>query len=917
MISQNEIRNRARAFALEWAEENSEDAEAKSFWDGFFNVFGVSRRRVASFEYNVKLQDGKQGYVDVLWKGVLLAEHKSRGKDLDKAFTQAKDYFPGLKDAELPRYIVVSDFDRIRLTDLEDGSETEFSLSELNERIDLFGFISGYEIQKYEEEEEASIKAAQLMADFHNEIAKTGYSGHDLEVFLVRVLFCLFADDTGIFQRRHFKNYIEQRTSEDGSDLGSKLLELFDILNQPETERQTTLDEQLAAFPYVNGAIFSERIATISFDKRGRDHLLKCCTFDWGGISASIFGSLFQGVLDEGERRQLGAHYTSELNIMKVIQPLFLDELYVEFDKAKRSPKKLDEFHQKLSNLKFLDPACGCGNFLVTTYKELRRLEIQVLLKKRKHNTSTLTAFGAEELSRLHVNQFYGIEIEEFPALVARTAMYLADHQANQELSKEFGLSYARIPLQEPATIVHKNALTTDWESIVPPQELHYIIGNPPFYGARLMKKEQKAELVAVFPPKLKGVGNLDFVTGWYEKAARYMKDTTIKCAFVSTNSITQGEQVGILWKHLHDTYGAHRHFAHQTFRWSNDAPGVAAVYCVIIGFALFDTDKKYLYTYETIKSEPRENEVKNINSYLVDAPEIFIESRSKPICDVPRMIFGNMANDGGALIIEDDEIEKFLSDEPESKNYVRQLIGSEEFINNTKRWCLWLIGAEPAKLRTMPLILERIERVKKHRLGSSREATRKLAATPTLFGEVRQPNADYLLIPRVSSENRPIVPIGYLPKEVIMTDRCAFVPSANLFMFGILTSMMHMSWMSYTCGRLKSDYNYSINIVYNNFPWPDCGWEEGPASEARREKIEGAAQAVLDARAQFPNSSLADLYDPRTMPPALQKAHTILDRAVDTSYGFPPNSTLEARIAFLFELYQKYTSSPSPKPSE
>lgn len=910
MISQNEIRNRARAFALEWAEEQSEDAEAKSFWDAFFNVFGVSRRRVASFEHNVKLQDGKQGFVDVFWKGVLLAEHKSRGKDLNKAFTQAKDYFPGLKDAELPRYIIVSDFERIRLTDLEEGSETEFPLSELHSRIDVFGFISGYEVQKYEAEEEASIKAAQLMADFHNEIAKTGYSGHDLEVFLVRVLFCLFADDTGIFQTRHFKNYVEKRTSEDGSDLGSKLLELFEVLNTPEESRQTTLDEQLAAFPYVNGAIFSERIASISFDKQGRDKLLKCCTFDWGGISASIFGSLFQGVLDETERRQLGAHYTSELNIMKVIQPLFLDELYIEFDKAKRSPKKLDEFHQKLATLKFLDPACGCGNFLVTTYKELRRLEIQVLMKKRKHSTNTLTAFGAEELSLLHVNQFYGIEIEEFPALVARTAMYLADHQANQELSKEFGLSYARIPLQEPATIVHSDALTIDWESVVPPEELNYIIGNPPFYGARLMSKEQKANLISVFPPKLKGVGNLDFVTGWYEKSAQYMQGTTIKCAFVSTNSITQGEQVGILWKHLHDKYGVYRHFAHQTFRWSNDAPGVAAVYCVIIGFALFDTEKKYLYTYETVKSEPRENEVDNINAYLVNAPEVFVSSRSKPICDVLKMGVGNLPIDGGFYLFSDSEKEEFVKIEPASAKYFRKWLGSEEFLNGWQRWCLWLGDANPSDLKEMPEVLKRITSVKEMRRASKREATRKLAETPRSFAFQNISNSEYLIIPKVSSERREYIPIAFEAPSTLVSDLVFLLADAGLYEFGILESTMHMTWMRSVAGRLKSDYRYSNTLVYNNFPWPNCSRVEKLTDQDNQQKIEKAAQAVLDARAQFPDSSLSDLYDPRTMPAVLQKAHASLDRAVDSSYGFPSNSTPEARIAFLFDLYKKYTGS-------
>lgn len=673
MITQNEIRARARIFAKEWEKDVSEDAEAKSFWDGFFNIFGVSRRRVASFEYKVELAKGRQGFVDVLWKGVMLAEHKTRGKDLDKAFTQAKDYFPGLKDAELPRYVVVSDFERIRLIDLDTNDEKEFQLSDLPSQIELFGFISGYETRDYEKEEQASIKAAQLMAEFHNAIAKTGYAGHDLEVFLVRILFCLFADDTEIFQKRHFRNYIEQRTSEDGNDLGARLMELFDVLNTDESKRQTNLDEQLVAFPYINGSIFSERIKNIILDKTARDTLLKCCNFDWSEISASIFGSLFQGVMDEVERRQLGAHYTSEINIMKVIQPLFLDELYNEFDAAKKSPKLLDTFHNKLVSLKFLDPACGCGNFLVTTYRELRRLEIQVLLKKRKNDVNTLAAFGAEDFSKLHVNQFYGIEIEEFPALVARTAMYLADHQMTRELQKEFGRARARLPLQEPATIVHSNALTLDWETVVSKTELSYILGNPPFYGARLMTKEQKADLVALFPKTVKGVGNLDFVSGWYVKAAKYIAGTRIKVGLVSTNSIIQGEQVGILWKYLHESFGVVRHFAHQTFKWSNEATGNAAVHCVIIGFANFDVEKKYLYTYESISGSPVELEVNNINGYLVSAPDIFLLGRTKPISDVPEIGIGNKPIDGGNYLFTPEEKSEFIKKEPKAEKYFRR----------------------------------------------------------------------------------------------------------------------------------------------------------------------------------------------------------------------------------------------------
>lgn len=899
MISKNEIRARARAFAKEWEKETYEDGEAKSFWDGFFTVFGVSRRRVATFEYSVKKEDGRQGFVDVLWKGVMLAEHKSLGKDLDKAFTQAKEYFPGLKDAELPRYIVVSDFARMRVHDLETGAEQEFALEDLYGHVDLFGFISGYEVRQYEAEEEASIKAAELMAAFHNEIAKTGYSGHELEVFLVRVLFCLFADDTEIFPKNHFRTYISNRTSEDGSDLGRTLLELFDVLNTPEGKRQTNLDEDLATFPYINGAIFAERISSISLDTAARNMLLKCCNFDWSGISAAIFGSLFQGVMDEKQRRELGAHYTSEINIMKVIQPLFLDELYNEFDASKRSPKKLEEFHNKLATLTFLDPACGCGNFLVTTYRELRRLELEVLKKRRKSSVNTLTAFGAEEFSKLHVNQFYGIEIEEFPALVARTAMYLADHQMNRELSKEFGLAYARIPLEEPATIVHGNALTIDWASVVSPEQLSYIIGNPPFVGHQWRTKEQADAMTTIWGNE-GSFRRLDFVTCWFKKAVEIMQmNPRIETALVSTNSIAQGEQVAPLWKTLFEE-GVKINFAHQTFKWQNDAKGKAAVHCVITGFALFDKPSKWIYSYKDISSDPKEHHAKNINGYLTDAPNVFITSRSKTPKEKPELIKGSQPTDGGHLLFTEDEKNDFLRQEPLAEQYMRQFMGSYEFINDVKRYCLWLKDISPSKLKAMPLVLNRLEKVSDVRQNSPTQSVREFAKYPSLFTQDRQPDTDYLVIPRVSSERRIYIPIGYVKKDIIASDSVCIISEPNLFLFGLLNSVMHMVWTRTTAGRLKSDYRYT-SAIYNSFPHPASVHE-------MKEKIETCAQAILDTRAEFPTSSLADLYDPRTMPPTLAKAHTVLDRAVDAAYAYKDTGSDADRIAFLFGLYEQIT---------
>lgn len=899
MISLNEIRNRAVVFAHEWENEYSEDAEAKSFWDGFFDVFGVSRRRVASFEWPVKKIDGKQGFVDVLWKGVMLAEHKSRGKSLEKAYDQAKDYFPGLRDIELPKYIIVSDFAKIRIYDDEKKTEIEFELKELPKNIELFDFISGHKsIYDYDREEMASVEAAQLMAGFHNEIAKTGYTGHELEVFLTRILFCLFADDTGIFPKNAFRNYIEQRTNIDGSDLGPALSQIFQILDTPQQKRQSTLDEGLAILPYVNGGIFAEKIGIVSCDATASLRLIKCCGFDWSEISASIFGSLFQGVMSEQGRRQLGAHYTSEINILRLIEPLFLDDLYVEFYQAKYDLKKLRIFHEKLSKITFLDPACGCGNFLVVAYRELRKLESEVLLQK--NNLGEIMMASAEDLSLVNINQFYGIEIEEFPSLIAKVAMYLVDHQMNNAFSYTFGQIYARIPLREPATIVNADALTTDWESVIPKDKLSYILGNPPFVGARLMGKEQKETFLNLFD-NTRGAGNLDFVTAWYEKASRYVYGTKIKTAFVSTNSICQGEQVGILWKRLKEKYGVVIHFAHQTFKWNNDAPGVAMVSCIIVGFACFDTPKKYLYEYKNIKAEPKEKEVKHINAYLVAGEDVFVESRRTPICDVPEIVFGSMPNDGGNFLFTEEEKDEFLEAEPNAEKYIKIFMGGDEFINNINRYCLWLKDINPEDLKNLKLVLERVKKVKEQRQESKREETKKLANFPALFGEIRQPKENYIIIPLNTSSDRKYIPMGMNNKDIIASNLVSIIATNSLYVFGVLQSELHMTWVNFVCGRLGNGYRYSNSLVYNNFPWPE------KVSDEQKKKVETCAREVLDVRLKFPHSSLADLYDPNTMPAELVKAHTNLDRAVDSCYGRKFENK-EDRIEFLFGLYKKYT---------
>lgn len=895
-LSWNEIRTRATTFAKEWENETSEDAEAKSFWDWFFNVFGISRRRLATFEEPVKKWDHSQWFIDLLWKWVILVEHKSRWRDLDKAFMQAKEYFPWLKDVDLPKYILVSDFARFRLYDLDTGEIQEFTLEELPKKVDIFGFIAGYQKRVFNPEDPVNLKAALLMGKLHDSLKNIWYTGHSLEVYLVRILFCLFADDTTIFEKWIFQDYIQQKTNEDGSDLAYHLSALFQTLNTPREERLTNLDESLDAFPYVNGKLFEENLPIASFDSAMRSSILDCCRPDWSLISPAIFGSLFQSVMDEKARRNLGAHYTSEKNIMKLIWPLFLDDLKAEFESIKQDKKKLEKYHEKLGTLTFLDPACGCGNFLVITYRELRRLETMVIKAIYRNQQ----VFDVAHLIRVNVDQFYGIEIEEFPSQIATVALWLMDHQMNMEVSQEFGEYFVRLPLKKRATIVNANALQTDWREIIAPERLSYIIGNPPFLGQTYQGSEQKADIARVFHDT-KWFGVLDFVSAWYRIASEYIQGTKIKVAFVSTNSITQGEQVAVLWKPLLENYHIKIHFAHQTFKWSNDAKGNAAVYCVIIGFAGFDVNNKKLFVYESINSDPHEVQVKNINPYLVDAKDIVIESRTKWVSNVPEMVWWNKPVEGGNLILTDDEKNSLLEQEPWCEKYIKPIISAQEFLNNEKRWCLWLVGANPSDLRNLPLLMKRIEQVKEMRLASTKLPTRKAADFPTLFMENRQPKNTYILIPSTTSENRTYIPIGFFTQDDITHNSCHIIPDATLYHFGILTSMMHMAWVRSTCGRLESRYRYSKDIVYNNFPWPE-------ASEKDIKKIEELAQAVLDARLKFPESSLADLYDPRTMPPALVRAHTDLDKAVDKLYK--PNwfKNDSERVQWLFAMWEKLT---------
>jgi hypothetical protein len=838
---------------------------------------------------------------------VLLVEHKSRGKDLDRAARQAFDYFPGLKERDLPRYVLVSDFARFRLYDLDATEQHDFTLADLSKNIKLFGFVAGYQTRSFGQQDPVNIQAAEKLGKLHDQFKSTGYDGHALEVLLVRLLFCLYAEDTALFERRAFQDYLEQRTAEDGADLGMHLAQLFQVLDTPSEKRLKNLDEQLAVFPYVNGQLFGEMLPIAACDKSMRETLLDCCSLDWSRISPAIFGSLFQSIMDSTARRNLGAHYTGETNILKLIHPLFLDDLWAEFEKVKRNRNQLFEFLKKLSTLQFFDPACGCGNFLVIAYRELRLLELAVLRHVRQHDQLMLDVF---QLIGVNVDQFHGIEIEEWPARIAEVALWLTDHQMNLKVSEEFGQYFARLPLKKAPHIVHGNALKLDWDEVVRPWRLSYLLGNPPFVGKALQNDQQKEELISVFPD-VKGAGVLDYVACWYRKAAEYMAENpAIRAAFVSTNSITQGEQVGILWSDLYRR-GVKLHFAHRTFQWNSEARGKAAVHCIIVGFGLHNVAEKWLFDYDTPRSEPHAVKVTNINSYLVDAPDVFLQNLTKPLCQVPSMMYGSKPTDGGNLLLSLEERNTLLCEEQNVAPWIRSFLNADEFLYNTPRFCLWLVDCPPEVMRRMPAVLRRIEAVRAMRAASTKAPTREQANTPSIFGEIRQPTKPYLLVPAHTSENRLYIPISYMQPDVICGNANFAIPDATLFHFGILCSTMHNAWMRSVCGRLKSDYRYSAGIVYNNFPWPE-------PSSTQQASIETAGQSVLDARAKFAQATLADLYDPLTMPPELVKAHQHLDRAVDAAYGKTSFATEAERVAFLFERYQQLTAplAAAAKPS-
>ena len=914
-LSWNEIRTRAARFADRYQDAVYEKGETQSFYNDFFEIFGVQRRTVARYEEHVKKLDHRSGFMDLLWPGVLMVEQKSAGRDLGAAYEQAGEYFDALPESKRPRYILLSDFQTFDLHDLDERDNVSFSLPELPANVEAFSFILGV-YRVFRDQDPANIKASELVGRLHDMLDEVGYRGHDLERFLVRIVFCLFADDTGIFDPRDlFLNFIEERTTRDGADLGAMLTHLFQVLDTPEAERATALDEDLGKFPYVNGELFHGRLRIPTFTSAMREALLEACRFDWANISPAIFGALFQSVMDPKERRETGAHYTTEKNILKVIGPLFLDDLRSEFDRLKarkdhRRKADLRKFQARLSRMKFFDPACGCGNFLIIAYRELRLLEIEILKEINPRSASGRQGeMYTTDLPLINVDQFYGIELGEFPVRIAETALWMMDHIMNNRLSMEFGETYTRIPLQASPRIVHGDALEMDWNGILPAEECSFVFGNPPFGGAKFQSKEQRAQVHRISGLAKRGSGGtLDYVTAWFFKAGEYIQSGSGRIGFVATNSITQGEQVGQFWPILFKEWNLEISFAHQPFVWGSDARGKAHVHVVILGLDQKDRspNRKRLFSYLDIRGEPLERQVSMISPYLFDAsglnnPDLTVQEESHPINGLKQIILGSQPIDGGHYIFTEEEKRGFLEIEPGAEAFIRPYYGAREFLRGKKRWILALYNASPNVLARLPHVRERMTFVRAYREGRKSIPTQELALTPTLYNLTVIPENTFLVFPRVSSERREYIPIGWLDPPAIPSDAVLVLLDATLGDFGLLTSAMHMAWMRMVAGRLKSDYRYSAGVVYNTFPLPQKVMDKREVLH----RLAPLAQAILDARNAHPESTLADLYDPDLMPPDLRHAHQKLDMAVDKLYHPKGFESEQDRIRHLFLLYE------------
>lgn len=893
MLNWTKIENNAITFIKNWRHcQGNERQEAQTFEKDFMAVFGVDWHE-GLHEYPIRDVDGRIKYIDYLLPGKIIIEMKSKGESLIRAYNQAYEYVKCLTPEEHPELLMVSDFEYIQITNLKTMQTfNKFKLTKLKDHLRMLGILAGYTSEvKFKTNIEVNIDASYKMALLHDQLKEHGYTGSDLEKYLVRILFCLFAEDTGVFEGDSFKKYISNSAS-DGSNLSARLMLLFSILDTPLDNRMSNLPLELKSFRYINGRLFSDSLPPAFFNQKMYNTLLSCCEFDWSFISPAIFGAMFQGVMDTTQRREMGAHYTSEENILKLIKPLFLDSLWNEFEHCKSIKQDLVRFHDKLASLIFLDPACGCGNFLIITYREIRLLEFEIL--KILYDNSNMVLI--DTLCKIHIHQFYGIEFEEFPCQIAQVGLILMKHQLDKQISNYFGMNLVDFPIRENAQILHRNALEFDWEELISKHSLSYIIGNPPFVGAKIMNASQRNDMKYCCSD-IKNYGKLDYVAAWYKKVSLYTYGANIKTAFVSTNSICQGEQASILWSYLVNTQHMTINFAYRTFIWNNDARGNAKVHCIIVGFS-----RDYSSTKRIFESNGDVKSVRYINEYLLNSEYCFIKNRSNPLSNVPKMGMGNQPIDGGNYLFTEDQMLDFINKEPLSKKYFKKWVGSDEFINNYYRYCLFVRDCTTSDLRNMPLVRERIEAVRQFRLKSISPQTINLADTPREFNHTNIPNSNFIVIPEVSSEKRRYIPIGFLSSDILCSNLVKIIPNATLYDFGILTSNVHMAWMRTVAGRLKSDYRYSSGIVYNNFPWPN-------PSEKQKNNIISAAQLVLDIRFKYKDSSLADLYDIISMPSDLLKAHRALDKEVCKAYGVIWKHEDDC-VEYLMNLYKSMVDS-------
>lgn len=908
-----EIRNWASKFAHDWREIPGDERQwAQQFVRDLLQVYGLTETRAAFYEMRAKrTSTGRQGYIDALVPGKLAIEMKSEGGDLEAAERQALDYLHGLSDTEMPSHVLTSDFKNFRLLNIRGGANdlVQWRLEDFKQHADALSFLAGYGERhvSWEEREQASIKAAQLMASLYEGLAGSGYDDHQASVFLVRTLFALYADDSGLWERDLFLEFLENRTSEDGGDLGSQMNLLFQVLRTHPDRRPTTMTGLLARFPYVNGGLFEEVVEIPFFTSDMRTRMIEACYFNWSTISPAIFGSLFQAVKDKRARRSLGEHYTTETNILRVVRPMFLDELEAEFEEKKNQPQALRNMRERLGKLQFFDPACGCGNFLIIAYREMRDLElriierIQELDRERGRKSTALEDEGLvffDGQVQVRVRNFHGIEIEDWPARIAATALHLVEHQANQEMEARLGRAPELLPLDKVETIHVGNALGADWTEVLEPSPEVHILGNPPFIGARLMNNDQKQDMQALWPKKV--AGNMDYVTGWFKKAADYFSDLPGHWAFVSTNSITQGQTPAGLFSPLFEQ-GWRVSFAHRTFAWTSEAPNAASVHCVIVGFDREKRRSARLFNYPELRGEPHGSEARSINGFLVDGPHVTVPTRTKPLADLPPVTFGSMPNDGGHLSVAPEEVCVVRADSRAAK-YLHRFVGSAELVNKRERWCLWLEDVDPTDLQKSPILNQRVEAVRQHRLASSREATKKLARTPHLFGERRRASSDFVCIPSVVSERRPYFTADLLPKDVVASNLVFQADDPDGFIFALVSSSMFITWQRTVGGQLKSDLRFSGTLVWNNLPLPAVPQE-------LREKIIAAGQNILQIRSSHPNRSLADLYHPLAMDPVLLSAHDGLDALVDRAFGAASTCSDEKeRQEILFAQYAEMT---------